>query len=251
MKFNRLDLKRGEGMESHKIQKSGKIEYKVFKKEDLENLINVLLEYKNEINHERTDLDLKIKYKDGTTRSGPYTSILNDKKLIKSVQFMLYNFRIGKKIYIKITDSYGDFEVEGTDENWVDAKFAQLTEIFNTTPKQNRWLSAYRYQYLIAATIGLTLGLLLYYSFFARIADQPALENTYKSFGFIWVVLFMGYITSHLLLHFGLFKLYPVIEFDTTREHINSSKKRKRAFWTILALVGLPLTLNYISSLIF
>lgn len=238
-------------MESHKIQKTGKFEYKILTENHLKELINLLIKYEQEIDEERTDLHMIVRFKDGSSHAGPYASILDDTKLVQSVHLSIKNYRIVKIINIDIRSTQGEYEVESNDKDWVDAKFSQLSELFNKLPNQNKWFSQYTKQSLIVSLVGITLGLLLYYSISSQLVDAEGATNVIQSFGFIWGMIILGQLISHILLHQGLFKLYPVIEFDTTQEHINRNKKRKNAFWTILIIVGVPLTLNIITSLIF
>ncbi|TWT26562.1 hypothetical protein [Planomicrobium sp. CPCC 101110] len=232
------------------VKKTGIIEYKIFKERDLKKLIEFLMNLKEEINHERTELRLEIHFEDGTTNIGYDTSVLDDTKIIKSVVFSLTNYSLNKKIYIYIKYLSNDYSVAGEDQDWVNAKFTKIKEIIETTPKQNFLLSNHESQSLIGYLFGLTFAIFLFLSFFSNIIDEQN-GDSIKIFISIAFSIMVGQIISKLLLNQWLFKLYPEIEFDTTLAHINKNQKKRSVTWTIAILVFLPLILNFISSHIF
>lgn len=232
------------------VKKTGKIEYKVFKERDLKKLINLLMNLKEEMNDERTDLRLEIQFEDGTTNLGYNTSVLDDTKIIKSVIFSLTNYNLNKKIYIYIKYLSSEYSVAGEDQDWVNAKFVKIKEIIEATPKQNVLLSNYESQSLISYLFGLIFAIFLFLSFFLKMFDKQD-GDPITIFISIGLSIMLGQMISKLLLNQWLFKLYPVIEFDTTLTHINKNKKRRSVIWTIATLVLLPLILNFISSRIF
>lgn len=232
------------------VKKTGKIEYKVFKERDLKKLINFFMNLKEEINHERTELGFEVQFKDGTTNLGYDTSVLDDTKIINSVTGSLTNYSLNKRIKIDINYLSNNYSVAGEDQDWVNAKFIKIKEIIDTTPKQNVWLSNFQSQTLMSNLFGLTLGLLLFISFFMKMLTE--IDASSAGFAIIlFLSLMVGQLISTLLLNKWLFMFYPEIEFDTTLEHINKNKKRKSATWAIATLVLLPLILSFISSRIF
>lgn len=233
------------------VEKTGSINYKIFKKRDIESLIKFFIKVNDELDNENTELRLAIKFKDGTSVRGVNESILDETKMVQSIYFTLRNFRLNKKIELYVSETRGHYEVASVDLNWVDAKFSQIEEIFKVVPNQNYWLSNYRGQALISNLFGVALGIILYFSFFLRIIDKDILEDI-RSFVFlVFASVIIGQLTLSLLLNRWLFKLYPKIEFDTTLAHINKNKKRKALIGSIAVFAILPLCLNLFSSLVF
>lgn len=199
--------------------------------------------------HENTELRLKIEFEDGSSIRGVDTSILDeaDTKLVKFIHFSLLNYSIKKGMSIYISTISGAYEVESKDRNWVDAKFSQLEEIFKVTPNQNYWLSNIKTQSVISNLLGITLGTILYWFFFKEVI----LKNDSSSFPVLLFSLITGQIIAYLLVGRLLDKLYPVIDFDTTLEHINENKKKKNVIRRILLIVIIPLIVGYLSNSMF
>lgn len=236
-----------------KIKKNGQLEYKIFKEKDLRRLADYFVVVKEELKDDNTEIRLEVEFEDGSSITGFDSSILDESetKIVKKIHFILINIIIKKEMTIYMTTMGAEYGVGSKNRNWVDAKFAQLQEIFNTTPNQNYWLSNFKWQSLINNLIGLTFGFSFYFFILKKLIDEETLGNDIAVFFIIMFSAFIGQIFAHFLLNQLLYKLYPTIEFDTTSDHLNKNKKKKAAIWSIFILVILPLILSFFSSLAF
>ena len=189
------------------FEKTGIINYKVFKERDIKELVSFFTKVEDELNHVDTELRLVINFKDGSSVRGVDISILDETKLVESINFTLRNFRLNKKIEIYVSNLRGNYKVESEDVDWVDAKFSQIEEVLNAVPDQNFWLSNFRRQLIISNILGITLGFLIYISFFVKIIDEEVLESDIFSLLSIILSIAVGQLIVGYLMNNFIFKL--------------------------------------------
>lgn len=203
------------------VTKNKTIHYKVFKELDLKKLMNYLVETADEVvkDKEYNRLSFKIFYDDNTSIDNSNADVLDETKLIESVHFNLVNFYQDINLEVVLKKNGGHMSVRGQDRNWVDAKFSQMEALIQAVPNQNKWLSSYISQVIIGNLISMPLILIISYFFLVPTIDELTV-NIF--FGISLHVLFSSFAILRLS------KTYTSIEFDTSLEHLNKNKQRKK-----------------------
>lgn len=226
------------------IKKSAKIDYKVLSKSDLNKIIRYFITVKEELDNENTNVRFKIDFEDGSSIRGVDASILEETetKTVEFIHFSLTNFRLQNEMSLFLSTTKGSYEVESKDRNWVDAKFSQIEDIFKVIPNQNYWFSNIIRQTIIINSVGIIIGIIMLY-FFRKI-----LGTDISSFAIIFFSIAVGQITSYLLVGRMLEKLYPIIDFDTILEYINTKKKKKMVVKNIFMVIVIPLIITILAK---
>lgn len=241
------------------LRKNGEVDYKIFQKIDMENLINFFIKLNEEIStineefgEKYTEFRLEIVYKNGTSNVGQSLSVLTDTKEIASFDFSVKNIFIKKRASIVVNSRYSfgnSYSVESDDEDWVNAKFIKLSEIIENAPEQNQWLSNQKKQSTIIYSVGVTLGFILLISF---VYHTPNLElDLLGNLITTYIAIAGGMYTSFKIFLDGIFPAYPRIEFDTTRDHLNKIAKRKHKIKGLVTLLAIPIAINLFFIIIF
>src|SRR5699024_5939552 len=149
-------------------KKSGVIKYKVFTRRELERLINFFTSRKEDLGQENAYLVIEVVFEDDSSNKGSDISVLDETKSMKSISFLLGGFDQDKKIFMLIGE-YSRYSVESYDKDWVNANKVEIDEILSATQDQNYWLSSSKWQPIIGSLIGITIGILLYITFFDKL----------------------------------------------------------------------------------
>ncbi|TDL93343.1 hypothetical protein ERX27_10770 [Macrococcus brunensis] len=226
-----------------------KFKGKIFKNENIKDLITFFRKTYEESDDPDMNMILSIKYKDGLSVSGIDDEILKDTEMIESLSFWLRDYRESKKISVIIFEDGGHYSVAGSDENWVRAKINVLDEYFSKLLNQNKFLSNSWFQFSINFIFTLILSLSIY-RFIHRNLLSEELQND-DLFGLVLNLLFtfLSYVFLFLLTK-SLYNLYPTIEFDTVRDYLNKSKKRKsyivKTLGFLITVILIPIFLDLI-----
>lgn len=223
---------------------------KVFCSKDIQDFMNFLIKTKNEMSEEDTRLLFLIDYLDGTTIKGTDDSVLNDTKEIKSISFSLRNYMENKIIKVSMNKYDGVYSVSSYDEDWVRAKGSAFEDYLAAIKNQNRFFSQMTYQVIIQNTLMFLFGTSLYLYISSKFFQNPSREDAISLFSLIILAYVIAGVGSFILTN-KFYKLYPKIEFDTTREHLNKKKKTKNLLVGIGVVVFVPFILEIINHFIF
>lgn len=225
---------------------TAKIKYKVFKERDIKELMELFLLAEHDSGENHSRLEFVIDYKDGNSDSDFEALVIDETKMIKSINFSFYDFTSGDGLEVFINDSFLNYEVESIKKDWLLAKSGRIKEILEAVQKQNYYLSNFSSQLLITNLFGLTLGVTLFFTVTKNIVlgDDGLLLLLLINL----VLVAIGQVISFALFYGLLFKFYPEIEFDTSLDHINKNKKAKgfilALFITFIVPVGIAFIFN-------
>lgn len=229
----------------HQLEISKNFKGKIFKTEDIRELIKFFNTSFNET-ADHKELSLNIVYQDGTSVEGFDESILMNTKIIDSLDFSFKNYSEDKKIHVRLTKYNGSYKIKSSNQDWVRAKISFFEEYLEGVANQNVFFSSMKYQVFFMVVLSLILGGFLEYLF----ADKLLNENIREyRFGVSSIFNLVSYILICVVSN-KFFSLYPDIEFDTTKDHINRKKKIKVLIINFIILVIIPLLVNYIYDII-
>lgn len=239
------------GLESNsEFEISKKFSGKIFCSKDIQGFMNFLRKTKSEISEEDTKLLFLIDYLDGTTIKGTDDSVLNDTKEIESISFSLKNFKENKNIKVFMNKHGGVYSLSSYDEDWVRAKGSTLEDYLAAIKNQNKFFSQMIYQVIIQNGLMILFGTSLYLYISFNFFPDPSKEDAISLFSLIIFSYVISGVGSFILTN-KFYKLYPKIEFDTTREHLNKKKKKKKLLVGIAIIVFIPFLLEIIKYFIF
>lgn len=219
-----------------KIELSRDFELKVFKSEDIKDLIEIFNKSYSDIDDIHSTLNLRIEYKDGSSITTTDETVLKDTEMIDEISFTLNNYRVGKRIDMYISERKGSYSVQGYEEDWVRSKASTLNQYLKNIPNQNKYLSNFVFYALFSAIVSMILSQ-IFYIVFIKFFPSQQFENNFVLSTALNTFNFSLIYGSMLFLADKIRKLYPVIEFDTTRDYMNKRKKKKKYLITFASVI--------------
>lgn len=233
---------------------------KILSKENLLKIMNYLIKASEVMDNKipesvekmfkKTKIQFEINYENQFKNSGKTVSVFDEYKVIETARFSINNFEFGNSIEIilKSHDSY--FKVSSPDKEWLAAKTSHIKEMFDEAPNQNKVLSKRFHQHNISNFFGVFVGSVV----FLAVNSLPFVTISSINYAtYIGIIgsMILGITLARVFLYEGLVNLYPSVEFNTAKEHLNRKLKIKKIIWNSAILVLLPLAISFISSLLF
>jgi len=227
------------------------IQYRIFKSNDLEEIVSIFSKAANEFKNQNANPEFNIKFKDGSSVNGSDQDILKEanKRIITSIDFRMEVIKDSKRVHLNsmrlhLSNISGFYEVEADDSSWVYDKFYKLDEIIKRSRRQNRFFAHTISQMIIYSVGVITIGLLLA----LYLLDGDILGKSTPLM--ILSIMFLSSLGSWLLIILPLHTLFPHIEFDTVEPHLNNRIQIKKGIMKVFTLVILPTILGLVTKVI-
>ncbi|WP_271400062.1 hypothetical protein [Salinicoccus roseus] len=234
---------------------------KVFRVEEIHELIELFQGILREMREESTELEdykqprseFRIYYKNGSaSKSDEFDKeLLDDTKEIENIKLSLTSLISDERVEVSLREYYGEYSIASSDKDWVFVKRRYLDDYINVVPNQYKLFSNFKWQVTLNVVITLFLQFLIYNFIMKKILSEVILADLFghtmaylSSFG-------IALVTAVFFLEKFIYRLYPDIEFDTVRSHLNQKKKTRNFIFVLSTVIVIPLIISFISSMFF
>ena len=235
-----------------------KIENKIFKKEDIKRVFDLINEeyIKSQNKDSHSILTLEVSCIDGTSYESEADDLLCDGDIIdlktsNGITIDYHDYSQNRKVVFSLAQgefSFGSVIIEGEKE-WTSKIFSSLKDIINAVKPQSSWFSKYSGIFLIIGSIVIIILILLilfYLLSFTGVTDEMVLgffSFSNPMFPLFFVILATFAIFSMYLLFNWVNRLWPSIEFDFGPEHNKREKSLRRILYVIFSIILIPILL--------